>query len=183
MTVSESFEQWAIVGGWRPVVDYEGIYDVSSCGAVRRIGRAARSGAGRGGGVRIGRILKAHEVKGGYLSVQLWRNGKPAMKLVHCLVAAAFIGPCPAGQEVNHKNGNKHHNYASNLEYLTRPDNLRHAYRTGLRQVTVEQMVAVRRKSRVTISCACGCGIPLITPDSKGRDRRYIAGHYMRRSA
>ena len=132
---------------WHPVVGFEREYEVSDQGDVRRSGRAARRGSGRGGGARIGRSIKAHEVSGGYLSVQLWRDGRPSMHLVHRLVAAAFIGPRPDGYEVNHKDGNKRRNTVANLEYLTRSDNLRHAYRTGLRAVTIEQAIAARRAS------------------------------------
>jgi len=43
---------------------------------------------------------------------------------VHQLIAATFIGPCPSGQEVRHKNGIYHDNRASNLEYGTRSQNV-----------------------------------------------------------
>jgi len=175
--MADAFEGWAIVEGFPA-------YEVSDRGRVRRIGRAARNGAGHGGGARIGRVLKAHEVApGSYLVVQLWRDGRPSTRLVHCLVAAAFIRPCPPGHEVNHKDGDKQQPAAWNLEYLTRPDNMRHAYRTGLRQVTIAQAVAARRKPRVLIACACGCGEQIETPDSKGRDRRFMSGHNMRSAA
>ena len=39
--------------------------------------------------------------------------------LVHRLVAEEFIGRCPSGQEVSHKNGNSHDNRLCNLEYAT----------------------------------------------------------------
>ena len=48
------------------------------------------------------------------------RHGERCRFLVHRLVAAAFIGPCPAGKEVHHKNGLKHDNQRSNLELWTK---------------------------------------------------------------
>lgn len=51
---------------------------------------------------------------------------------VHQLVAAAFIGPCPDGYEVNHKNGVKTDNYLDNLEYVTHQRNMKHATDCGL---------------------------------------------------
>jgi hypothetical protein len=51
---------------------------------------------------------------------------------VHVAVANAFLGPCPEGMEVNHKNGNKKYNNVTNLEYMTRQQNVQHAYDTGL---------------------------------------------------
>jgi hypothetical protein len=117
---------------WRPAAGFEGIYDVSNHGRVRRVGRAARNGNGRGGGARIGHVLKLRTTPGGYLRAQLWRDGKPCPRLVHTLVATTFIGPCPAGLDVNHIDGVKTNNQPSNLEYVTRSDNNLHAWRTGL---------------------------------------------------
>jgi hypothetical protein len=48
------------------------------------------------------------------------------------LVAHAFLGPCPAGYEVNHKNGFKENNMETNLEYLTRSENIKHAIKMKL---------------------------------------------------
>lgn len=179
---AEPFAGWCNLEEWRPVVGYEGIYDISSHGRVRRIGKAARTGRGRGGGAQIGRVLKP-QPNGGYRQVYLWRDGKQKPRLVHCLVAEAFIGPVPPGHEVNHCDGNKTHNWIGNLEYLTRSKNLEHAYRTGLRLVTIDQMVSARRKPRTVQPCACGCGVQLETPDRQGRERRFISGHNMRRAS
>ena len=52
--------------------------------------------------------------------------------LVHAIVALAFIGPCPDGHEVNHKNFVKHDNRAENLEYVTRSENLLHRSSAGI---------------------------------------------------
>jgi hypothetical protein len=49
--------------------------------------------------------------------------------MVHAMVAEAFIGPCPAGLEVNHRNGVKIDNAVANLEYMTHSKNLFHAVR------------------------------------------------------
>lgn len=101
---------------WREVVEYPG-YFVSSIGDVRG---------------RSGRILKQGHHSAGYLSVGPVRDGKNVTTLVHRLVAAAFIGPIPAGHEVNHIDGNKKNNRAENLEYVTRRGNMSHARRIGL---------------------------------------------------
>jgi len=146
----EKYEGWTILEReeWRPVVGYEGLYEVSDQGRVRRVGKSAVTGKGHGGGARIGRILKQQPVDGGYWKVFLWKNGFQENWLVHVLVAAAFIGPCPDGYEVNHENGNKSNNAASNLEYMTRSENNKHAYATGLRRpsfkLTAEQKIKAR---------------------------------------
>lgn len=129
---AQPLETWAIVEEWRAVPRFEGLYEVSDAGRVRRIGRAARNGNGRGGGARVGHILKLSENASGYVVAQLWRDGKPCSRLVHRLVAAAFVGPRPADHDVNHRDGTKTNNRPANLEYLTRSENNQHAYDTGL---------------------------------------------------
>lgn len=164
---NNAFEGWAILEEWRSVVGYEGLYQVSDEGRVRRGGR----------------VLKRQHTANGYPVVQLWRDGEPKTCLVHRVVAEAFIGTVPDGKEVNHRDGDKENATPSNLEYVTRSENSIHAYKTGLRLPTVDQMVDARRKPRVTVPCACDCGAQLETPDRKGRDRRYITGHNMRRTS
>jgi ribosomal protein S25 len=70
---------------------------------------------------------------------------------IHQLVTAAFLGPCPEGKQVNHKNGNKRDNRVENLEYLTPDENKAHAKRTGLlldrnRKVTAQIAADIRRQ-------------------------------------
>jgi hypothetical protein len=71
--------------------------------------------------------------KTGYLSVSLRVGGKYITRSVHRLIAGTFIGPAH-GRDVNHINGDKQDNQLCNLEYLSRGDNHRHAYRTRLRE-------------------------------------------------
>lgn len=83
------------------------------------------------------RSLKGKERKlgvgaSGYVIVRMWRRGDYASISVHRLVAESFIGPCPGGLVVNHRDGCKTNNSASNLEYITRSENLKHAHRMGL---------------------------------------------------
>lgn len=109
---------------WRPVIGYENAYAVSRTGAVMR--------TGGGSGSHPGRILNQRLGNAGYLMVSLYLNGHRRMMNVHTLVAAAFVGPRPIGMDVNHKDGDKRNNHASNLEYMSRADNMRHARDIGL---------------------------------------------------
>ena len=68
----------------------------------------------------------------GYLVVSPRVGGKYVARSVHRLVATTFLGAAN-GRDVNHRNGDKHDNSLRNLEYLSRGENHRHAYRTGLR--------------------------------------------------
>lgn len=52
---------------------------------------------------------------------------------VHQLVALFYLGPCPRGHEINHKDGNKLNNQLENLEYVTKKQNMQHALKLSLR--------------------------------------------------
>ena len=108
---------------WRPVVGYEGIYEVSDLGRVRC------SAAGRG---RVaGRVLKqSPRNEKGYLRVNLW-NSTQRNRFVHHIVAEAFVGPRPDGCLVLHTNGNATDNRAENLRYGSHADNSADAKRHG----------------------------------------------------
>jgi DNA-binding MarR family transcriptional regulator len=106
---------------WKDVVGYEGIYQVSNKGRVKRI-------AG-GAGAVIGRILKLSNHRTGYLYVDLHRDGIRKSAKVHRLVANAFFGPPPSpDHEVNHRNGNKCDNRTVNLEWASRSENIKHSF-------------------------------------------------------
>lgn len=105
-------EEWRAVPGW------DGMYSVSNLGRVRS--------DARGKGRYFGRCLKPGSLKAGYLKLTLAANGRHEQWLVHRLVLLAFVGPCPAGKETNHKNGVKHDNTLSNLEYVTASENQKH---------------------------------------------------------
>lgn len=110
---------------WCPVVGYEHLYSVSDCGSVRR------DAAGQG--TRAGRRVKTGITAKGYVRAPLSLGDRRLRHhMVHRLVAAAFIGPCPDGCEVNHKNTVKTDNRPENLEYITHGDNIRHAFSNGL---------------------------------------------------
>ena len=72
--------------------------------------------------------------KSGYMSVGFWMGGgKIKRKYVHRLVAGTYV-PNPCGKpEVNHIDGNKCNNVASNLEWCTKSENHKHAFKLGLK--------------------------------------------------
>lgn len=121
---------------WKAIEGTNGTYEVSNTGKVR-----SNNYLGRG---------KTREIKpwdnGGYLRVTLWIEGKKINRLLHRLVAEAFI-PNPENKpEVNHKTGNKHKNEAVNLEWSTHKENLDHADTTGLRDGSVAALLKSNKK-------------------------------------
>lgn len=105
---------------WKEIPSTEGCYEASSLGRIRR-------SSARLGGTRIGTILRFSVRRNGYTGNVLSIDRKRVSRSTHRLIAEAFLGPCPKGLQVNHKDGNKANNRASNLEYVTRSQNIRHS--------------------------------------------------------
>jgi hypothetical protein len=107
---------------WKSVVGYEGLYEVSSTGLVRRLAGPFR---------RETRQIKHILDRRGYCRVKLSKDGVVVTHNLHKLVAQAFIGPMPNEATVNHKNTIKTDNCYLNLEYCSRLENTRHAVANG----------------------------------------------------
>lgn len=117
---------------WRSVAGYEGIYEVSNHGRVKRLATEVVDIVGHRYTLPE-RLLSNKSSKGWYPKVQLhFKRGQPPKKrFIHQLVACAFIGE-PGDMVVNHKDGDKANNRLENLEYVTQKQNLQHAIDTGL---------------------------------------------------
>ena len=95
---------------WKDIKGYEGLYQVSDQGRVKSLPRKGT----------FERILNpCVRNTGGYLAVNLYKNGKKTMYFIHRLVALAFIPnpnnlPC-----INHKDCNPTNNNVNNIEYCT----------------------------------------------------------------
>jgi len=109
---------------WQPIVGYEGWYEVSTLGRVRRLQPSNNT--------YVGRILKPTIDGHGYPTVSLCRDGISKTAHLHHLVSRTFLAPQPEGYEPNHKDGDKTNNAVSNLEWLTRSENQKHAVALGL---------------------------------------------------
>ena len=106
---------------WKPVVEYEGLYEVSDFGRIRRIGAWSTGVKPQN---RIRKIPPANK----YPRVKLSKNGKSKLVQVHVEVWKAFRGPIPIGWEINHEDGNKWNPCLYNLKAMTRSDNHKHAF-------------------------------------------------------
>lgn len=75
------------------------------------------------------KTIRLNLQKNGYFTVCLWKNGAFSRKLVHRLVAEAFIKNTENKDFVNHKNGIKIDNRVENLEWVTKSENELHRHR------------------------------------------------------
>ena len=87
-------------------------YEVSSLGRMRHAKRK--------------KPLQLTEQRKGYLVFCAYIKGKIKTFKVHRQVALSFCEGWREGLQVNHKDGNKHNNRATNLEWVTASENIRH---------------------------------------------------------
>ena len=125
---------------WKDIEHFVGLYQISNYGRIRRC--AGRFDIiNRWGTISTitirERVLKVRIVgplrkEGiGYFMVSLCRDGKPRYFYIHRLVAKAFVLNRKSKPEVNHKDGNKQNNCATNLEWVTRLEQVHHAIKSG----------------------------------------------------
>jgi hypothetical protein len=120
---------------WKDVEDFVGYYLVSNDGCVKSLKR--------NGTISGDRILKQKvRQKDGYMEVHLQNPKSDKRRLVHRLMAIAFI-PNPENKpQVNHRNGIKTDNRIENLEWATHQENMDHAVKFGL----------IKKKKHIVIS-------------------------------
>ena len=96
---------------WKPVLGFEGRYEVSNLGNVKSLTR--------------NKLLKPASTRAsnrGYLFVQLGKDHK--LKYIHRAVWEAFNGPIPEGLQINHLDENKLNNSLNNLSLVTHRENM-----------------------------------------------------------
>ena len=102
---------------WRTIPDFPN-YEICQNGEIRNS--------------QSNTLLK-HQLNKGYHRVALYNDSGKFYKSVHRLVAETFHGLSSDKSEVNHISGNKNDNTLDNLEFCTRSENMKHAYRAGLK--------------------------------------------------
>jgi hypothetical protein len=155
---------------WKPILGYEGMYEVSDHGRVRSLKR---------GKVHL---MRCFVWGAGYVYCSL-SNGGRRIFTVHRLVAQAFHGSPPPGRdEINHIDGDKTNNRAANLEWCSRLENMRHASEKDLAGCPILQLDRVtgevlgRFGSITKAARAVGCTYYYIIDCCKGR--KETAGGY-----
>lgn len=143
---------------WSIIHETDGRYSVSSSGDVRRneIMQKHSDGVVR---TYKGRVLKKQKNNWGYFCVNYYMNGKPVRRLVHRLVAEAFI-PNPTGlSQVNHKNGIKTDNRADNLEWVSQRENTIHAYTVLKKKIKAVECIETGETFESVKSAAASIGV------------------------
>ena len=104
---------------WKP---YKKIphYEVSEDGQIRNS--------------KTGRILKTNVDDRGYRKVCLHDGGRQYTAKVSRIVADTYYDGYDNGMDVTYKDGDRSHTHYTNLEYMSRQDNLRRTYENGRQQ-------------------------------------------------
>ena len=115
---------------WKKINGYYGLYEVSNLGRVKSVDKLQimRNGVKRN---RKGKILKEGKFPNGYKFAILSKNGFKTNKLIHRLVAEAFLEKPNGKDYVNHKNLIRSDNRVENLEWVTASENILHARTVG----------------------------------------------------
>ena len=103
---------------WKDIKGYEGLYQISNIGRVKRNEK----------------IIHQSHNNYGYLHISLCKEGKVKTVVVHKLVAEAFIDNPNNYRQINHIDGNKQNNSVENLEWCNQKYNNIHALKKGLRK-------------------------------------------------
>ncbi len=121
---------------WKDIEGYDGRYQVSNLGYVRRVHIYRYS--------EPFKVLAIRKARNGYLRVGLCNNSKVKFVSIHRLVAETFI-PNPNNYScVNHIDGNKENNRCDNLEWCTHSYNNKEAYRLGLAKISKQKIERMR---------------------------------------
>lgn len=130
---------------WLPIVGYEGLYEVSDRGRVRRAGTERKRA----------RLLKTF-AQNGYLFVSLFREGHGHNISIHAAVMGAFTGPRPVGYHIHHGNGDRQDNHLTNLQYLSPTEHARHRVYTeswhDIRRPLGEEQHKARLTAEIVLS-------------------------------
>jgi len=102
---------------WKPIINYENLYEISNYGRIKRIANGSNS-------TFIGKILKPQKIsKYGHLGIRLYKDNNNKLFPIHRLVLETFIGPSPIGMQCRHLDGNPQNNKLDNLKWGTCKEN------------------------------------------------------------
>jgi hypothetical protein len=114
---------------WKCIPGYCGLYTISTNGSVKSMNRFVKTKRKNTRGIVVNEKILNEEIRVGYPSVTLCKNGNTKKFVIHFLVLLTFVGPRPRGKQINHIDGNTKNNKLTNLEYVTQSENILHSYR------------------------------------------------------
>lgn len=127
---------------WKDIKDYEGLYQVSNFGRVKRLKYTMPTKIKHNNFItKKEHLMKLSLNKKGYLYVKLCKNGKTKHFQVHRLVACAFIPNLSNKPQVNHLDENPLNNCMDNLEWSTAKENLNYGTRTMRAKIKISKKV------------------------------------------
>lgn len=133
---------------WRPVVGYEGWYEVSTLGRVRSLSRTILCN-NRYEAFYKGKILSpTPNVRWRYMTLYLCKDGVRKRVRVHRLVAMAFLPNPDNLPEVNHKDANRQNNRLDNLEWCDRKYNSNYGDARKKQQESARKNKAYKRRPK-----------------------------------
>lgn len=128
----------------KPIKGWENLYQISNLGEVVALPKTILLPHG-GSRIHEMTLLSQEDTEKGYQRVSLCRDGETTKVLVHVLVAEAFINNPENYPEVNHIDGNKSHNWVTNLEWCSRKYNAHQAIELGLRTgITAKEIEIIK---------------------------------------
>jgi len=119
------------VENWKPVVGFEGLYEVSSLGRVRSVLPRKGARANVNGGIISGWVQSVNDGKYKRRLVSLRKNKKTHTMRLHHLVLEAFHGQRPDGSYGLHNNGDPLDDRATNLRWGSPADNTKDSVAHG----------------------------------------------------
>ena len=145
---------------WKDIPEYQGFYQISNLGRVKRKKRNVNSFIQKSGFRTISdRICNSQDNGKGYKQIYVSINNKRKLFYIHRLVAIHFIENPDNKPQVNHKDGNKSNNVFNNLEWCSRIENIKHAIEKKLinakgensknAKLTEKQVLAIRRLNKI----------------------------------
>lgn len=136
------------VENWSPVRGFVGLYEASDHGRIRNIAHRP--------GTKPGLVLKPRPTTDGYLKVMLRNEGMDRYAFIHRLVFESHRRQLEDGEEVDHLDGNPSNNNLSNLEAVSRTENMRRSFVRGRKaargedqgraRFTDAEVVSIRRR-------------------------------------
>lgn len=119
---SSNIDKMEIVELWKPLVGFEGYYEISTLGRVKSIKRIVYNSKGKQRTVHE-KIIKPLINRHGYSSVSLYKNGVKTNVKIHRMVALTFIPNIENKPFIDHINTIRHDNRLENLKWATRIEN------------------------------------------------------------